>query len=205
MFQGYDKVQTPHPETSITSPTNIMRIPHHEARFGQYLNIEKTGRKKLRTPRKAANLRKKQVLSAADKKQLKLFDIPEDQQKYKLYEPLHHLWLAYMRDCLRIPPISAQAQGIKLLKCDLHGSFMKVTKSTCPTYIGMCGILLQETKNTFKIITQADQLKTVPKANCEFTFVVDELVVTIHGKHFRLKSSERALKGKIKDKITIDM
>lgn len=57
------------------------RIPHHEARFGQYLNIEKTGRKKLRTPRKAANLRKKQVLSAADKKQLKLFDIPEDQQK----------------------------------------------------------------------------------------------------------------------------
>lgn len=48
-------------------------------------------------------------------------------------------------------------------------------------------------------------LSAIPKVNCEFTFVVDELVVTIHGQHFRLKSSERSLKGKLKDRITIDM
>lgn len=34
-----------------------------------------------------------------------------------------------------------------------------VTKSKCPSYVGVTGILLQETKHVFKIITEEDRLK----------------------------------------------
>lgn len=34
-----------------------------------------------------------------------------------------------------------------------------VTKSKCPSYVGVTGILLQETKHVFKIITKEDRLK----------------------------------------------
>lgn len=36
-----------------------------------------------------------------------------------------------------------------------------VTKSKCPSYVGVTGILLQETKHVFKIITKEDHLKGV--------------------------------------------
>lgn len=34
-----------------------------------------------------------------------------------------------------------------------------VTKSKCPSYVGVTGILLQETKHVFKILTKEDRLK----------------------------------------------
>lgn len=34
-----------------------------------------------------------------------------------------------------------------------------VTKSKCPSYVGVTGILLQETKHVFKIVTKEDRLK----------------------------------------------
>lgn len=37
--------------------------------------------------------------------------------------------------------------------------FFSVTKSKCPSYVGVTGILLQETKHVFKIITKEDHLK----------------------------------------------
>lgn len=38
--------------------------------------------------------------------------------------------------------------------------FITVSRSKCPSYIGVSGILLQETKNAFKIITKDDKLKS---------------------------------------------
>ena len=47
----------------------------------------------------------------------------------------------------------------KLLKADFHGSCVTVQKSKCPSYIGVSGIVLQETRNMFKVITKDDQVK----------------------------------------------
>lgn len=43
-----------------------------------------------------------------------------------------------------------------------------VTKAKCPSYVGATGILLQETKHVFKIITKEDRLKGTrcPRAPC---------------------------------------
>ena len=38
--------------------------------------------------------------------------------------------------------------------------FFTVSRSKCPSYVGTSGILLQETKNAFKIITKDDKLKS---------------------------------------------
>ncbi|KAF6288819.1 POP4-like protein, ribonuclease P/MRP subunit [Rhinolophus ferrumequinum] len=100
-------------------------------------------------------------LSARQRRGLRLFDIRPEQQRYKLFLPLHELWKQYIRDlCNGLKP-DTQPQMIqaKLLKADLHGAIISVTKSKCPSYVGVTGILLQETKHVFKIITEEDRLK----------------------------------------------
>ena len=46
-----------------------------------------------------------------------------------------------------------------ILKADFHGCFLTVSKSCCPSYIATTGIVIMETKNTFKIITKQNQVK----------------------------------------------
>ena len=47
---------------------------------------------------------------------------------------------------------------------------MTVARSKCPSLVGFTGIVVQETKNTFNIITKDDQMKSkYPVAkNCQF-------------------------------------
>uniref|UniRef100_A0A8C0Q8Q1 Ribonuclease P protein subunit p29 n=1 Tax=Canis lupus familiaris TaxID=9615 RepID=A0A8C0Q8Q1_CANLF len=116
------------------------------------------------TRRKRKEKRKRSKgLSARQRRELHLFDITAEQQRYNLFLPLHELWKQYIRDlCGGLKP-DTQPQMIqaKLLKADLHGALISVTKSKCPSYVGVTGILLQETKHVFKIITKEDRLKGV--------------------------------------------
>ncbi|XP_022092122.1 ribonuclease P protein subunit p29-like [Acanthaster planci] len=150
--------------------------------------------------------RKKKALSSIQKKQLNMKDIPPELQKYEMYEPLHQLWLDYMRDSLQLkhPTVTAEHLHIKLLRCDLHGSIMTVTKSKCPSYIGQSGIVVQESRNAFKMITKANSLKTIPKASTIFTMTIDNLVINIYGNHLRYRAGDRANR-KFKIKPTIDL
>lgn len=145
-------------------------------------------------------------LSARQRRGLRLFDIRPEQQRYKLFLPLHELWKQYIRDlCNGLKP-DTQPQMIqaKLLKADLHGAIVSVTKSKCPSYVGVTGILLQETKHVFKIITREDRLKVIPKLNCVFTMETDGFISYIYGSKFQLRSSERSAK-KFKAKGTTDL
>ncbi|XP_068385052.1 ribonuclease P protein subunit p29 isoform X2 [Eschrichtius robustus] len=133
------------------------------------------------THRKQKEKKKKSKgLSAKQRRELRLFDINPEQQRQ---------------------PQMIQA---KLLKADLHGAIVSVTKSKCPSYVGVTGILLQETKHIFKIITKEDRLKVIPKLNCVFTVEIDGFISYIYGSKFQLRSSERSAK-KFKAKGTIDL
>ncbi|KAM5134289.1 ribonuclease P protein subunit p29 isoform 2-T2 [Callospermophilus lateralis] len=122
------------------------------------------------TRRKRKEKKKKSKgLSARQRRDLRLFDIKPEQQRYSLFLPLHELWKQYIRDlCNGLKP-DTQPQMIqaKLLKADLHGAIISVTKSKCPSYVGVTGILLQETKHVFKIITKEDRLKAQEKQRCQ--------------------------------------
>ncbi|KAM7059527.1 ribonuclease P protein subunit p29 [Molossus nigricans] len=156
--------------------------------------------------RRQKEKKKSRGLSARQRRELKLFDIKPEQQRYELFVPLHELWKQYIRDlCNGLKPdTQPQAVQAKLLKADLHGAVIAVTKSKCPSYVGITGILLQETKHVFKIITKEDRLRVIPKLNCVFSVETDGFVSYIHGSKFQLRASERSAK-KFKAKGTIDL
>lgn len=39
----------------------------------------------------------------------------------------------------------------QLIKADFHGAKISIDKSKCPTLVGLTGIVIQDTKNTFRI------------------------------------------------------
>ncbi|XP_054856531.1 ribonuclease P protein subunit p29 [Eublepharis macularius] len=145
-------------------------------------------------------------LSAKQRREMRLFEIKPEQQRYEIFLPLHELWKQYIRDlCNGLKP-DAQPQMIqtKLLKADLHGALLTVTKSKCPSYVGLTGIVVQETKHVFKIITKEDRLKVVPKFNNVFSMEMDGFISYIFGSKIQFRASERSAK-KFKARGTIDL
>ncbi|XP_078215685.1 ribonuclease P protein subunit p29 isoform X2 [Callithrix jacchus] len=82
----------------------------------------------IRHKRKEKKKKKAKGLSARQRRELRLFDIKPEQQRYSLFLPLHELWKQYIRDlCNGLKP-DTQPQMIqaKLLKADLHGAIISV-------------------------------------------------------------------------------
>ncbi|KAM4018738.1 ribonuclease P protein subunit p29 isoform 2-T2 [Anomaloglossus baeobatrachus] len=164
------------------------------------LALEHEQKKRTRKRHKAKGF------TAKERRELKLFKINPEQQKYHMYLPLHELWKQYIRDlCNGLRP-GTQTQMIqsKILKADLHGAMVTVFKSKCPSYVGLSGIILQESKHIFKIITEEDKLKVVPKRNCVFSVEIDGFITYIYGSKLQMRASERSAK-KFKAKGSIDL
>lgn len=150
---------------------------------------------------------KYKTLTSKERKDLKLFQLKPEEQKYAMYLPMHKLWKQYMEEVInftKFEPSNKQDVEGKLLKADYHGSIVTVTRSKCPSLVGTTGIVVQETRNVFKIITKEDQLKTIPKGNSVFTLKLKDNVITLYGNQFRYKSSERVVR-KFKMRATIDL
>lgn len=145
-------------------------------------------------------------LTARQRREMKLFQIKPEHQRYQLFLPLHELWKQYVVDLCNGLKSNSNPQMIqqKLLKADFHGAIMTVVRSKCPSYVGTTGILVQELKHVFKFITNEDRLKVIPKRNSVFAVEINGFVSHIYGSKFELRSSERSAK-KFKLKGTIDL
>jgi len=153
--------------------------------------------------RKRKKHTKPRHLRAKERKSMNIFQIPLEKIRYSLYRPLHLLWKQYIEDLLRgIKEITAQEA--KMIKADFHGAIIKVTRSKCPSLIGINGLIVKETENTFVIITRNDTMKVIPKSNNVFTIQINEHIITLYGNHFRYRSYERAAR-KFKSKSTIEL
>ncbi|XP_059926753.1 ribonuclease P protein subunit p29 isoform X2 [Gadus macrocephalus] len=150
--------------------------------------------------------RKSKALSAGEKRRLKVFDIKPEHQRYELFLPLNDLWKQYIISICNGLRHSSNPQHIqqKLLKADFHGAILTVVRSKCPSYVGATGILVQEFKHIFKIITKEDRLKVIPKKNSVFAVEVNGFVSHIYGSKFQYRASERSVK-KFKVKGSIDL
>ncbi|KAE9396071.1 RNase P subunit p29-like protein [Gymnopus androsaceus JB14] len=147
------------------------------------------------------------------------------QAKFDLFVPLHHLWIGYMSELMMLngtePPSSASIHP-KLLKADFSGSFVSVQTSKNPSLVGIQGIVIHESENTFVIITRENKTKVLPKQNAIFTLCVPaysisdslsaastildipHLAFTLYGNQFRFRASERAgRKFKCKESIEL--
>lgn len=131
-------------------------------------------RQKAAAQKKALAKRRKALkprpLSASEKRKLGLFEIPAEQRRYAIYEPLHKLWLDYIREILGLHQDSAgngrpsyyinpSAAGPQLASADMHGALVKVVRSKCVSRVGLQGIVIRDSKFVFDIITSKNQVK----------------------------------------------
>ena len=161
---------------------------------------------------------KPKPLSAKQKRKLCMYEIPQEQQKYAIYEPVHQMWCGYMREILGLGDgkrayVDALIAGPLLVSAEYHGALVEVVRSKCVSRVGLRGIVVKDTKYTFEIVTKDDVLKTVPKEHTNFRFEVPfeesgvevgenteaskvkkPLVFEIHGSQFETRAPERANK-----------
>jgi ribonuclease P protein subunit POP4 len=141
-----------------TSPTPSARAVRRRALNDHKENARKHSKQKPRP------------LSAAQRRKLCLNEIPKEQQKYAIYEPLHNLWLGYMREVLGINDVqravylTPASSGQMLASADMHGALLSVARSRCVSRVGLQGIVVRDTRFTFEIITTRNVLKGKSRA-----------------------------------------
>ncbi|KAF2993256.1 hypothetical protein E8E13_000959 [Curvularia kusanoi] len=167
-------------------------------------------RRTLTTRKESArkrNTQKPRPLSAAKKRSLELTTIPTTQAKYSLYEPIHTLWLGYIRSILNLDStqsgaayVSPASAGQMLASADMHGAAVSVVRSRCVSRVGLSGIVVRDTRYTFDIVTRGNVIKSVPKEQTVFGFEVPvgegegqkPLKFEIRGEMFQTRAGERA-------------
>ncbi|KAJ5120496.1 uncharacterized protein N7515_009884 [Penicillium bovifimosum] len=140
-----------------------------------------------RSRRRLHRLRKKEYfirhqkprpLSARQKRESGLYDLPKEECKYAIFKGLHELWVGYMHEILDVKGgahISPVSHGSKLVSADYHGAEVEVVRSRCAGRVGVKGIVVRDTKFTFVVVTERDEVKTIPKEHTIFRFVVPVL------------------------------
>lgn len=126
------------------------------------VKINPLNKKARRTTKK-----KSKQLTRTQFADLGLYNLPTKSVKYADMVPLHELWTQYIRKqlqpCLKrcedgtfaAPEVYEKSYDsfTKLLvKCDLHGAKISVIASCNPSLVGQVGIVVMETRNTFKIV-----------------------------------------------------
>ena len=160
----------PHPTATAIFTEKVLHKPFHlrptspdptsqDARAQRRLQRLRKQEHKLRH-------QKPKPMSAKERRISGIYDIPKEQQKYDVYEPLHTLWVGYMWEILGMSEgqksyVTGQSAGPKLVSADYHGAKVTVVRSRCVGMVGLQGIVVRDTKFTFQIITRKDQLKSM--------------------------------------------
>ncbi|TIA18168.1 RNase P/MRP, p29 subunit [Aureobasidium pullulans] len=183
-------------------------------------------RQKARLEKAKANRKSKKPrpLTAKQKRELGVYDIPKEQQKYDIYVPIWKLWCAYMREILGMSKsryVNAAGVGPLLASADYHGAMVDVVRCRCVGRVGIRGIVVKDTKFTLEIITPKNELKTVPKEYTVFRFEVPFIeedndgdsqmadpqkpfIFELHGSQFQNRAADRAAR-KFKQHIDPDL
>ncbi|KAK8043050.1 rRNA and tRNA processing protein [Apiospora phragmitis] len=112
---------------------------------------------------------KPKALSASQRRKLGLYDIPKEGRRYAVFEPLKQLWVGYMREVLGSHLYTGgPACAAKLCAAEYHGAEVEVTRSGCPSRVGLKGIVVKDSRFAFEIITPKNELKLVPKEGTMF-------------------------------------
>ncbi|CAO3697013.1 unnamed protein product [Rhizopus stolonifer] len=185
------------PKTNVDNLTQELR-PIYVDRANTF--VKESDKKKAS---KELKRKKDCKLTAKEKRLLKVYDIPKQAHKYELFEPLSELWQGYMSSLLDKGEANFEQ---KLIKADFHGAPFTVIQSTNPSFVGVSGIVVQETLSMFKLITKENKLKQIPKNTSVFNIFIKKLnkPYTIYGQQFVSRPSDRAAK-KFKPKPSIDL
>lgn len=141
-----------------------------------------------RSRRRLHRLRKKEYflrhqkpkpLSAREKRESGVYNLPKEECKYETFKGLNQMWAEYMRETLDLGPgaaawraqqqqnqqgsgklVTALSHGSKLVSADFHGAEVEVVRSKCSGRVGLKGIVVRDTKFTFVIVTESNEVKS---------------------------------------------
>ena len=140
---------------------------------------------RLRKKEKFQRRQKVKPLSAKEKRDSGIYEIPDAAKKYEVYVPLHRMWVGYMWEVLGMKQgegafVTGKSAGSKLASADYHGADVTVVRSKCMGMVGLAGIVIRDTKFTFQIITKRNELKSKCSSTAELGFKTDDLGCTSH-------------------------
>ncbi|GFY71997.1 ribonuclease P protein subunit p29 [Trichonephila inaurata madagascariensis] len=166
-------------------------VPNPLNEFKEYIfGIKKFKKRRNRMKRKKC----KTLFNASEQRRLGILKIDPQSTKFQTFIPIHELWKQYMQKMLQLKePLPHDLSGIyqKLSKADYHGCFLVVVSSACHNYVGSKGIVIQETKNVFRLITEENKIKTIPKKRSVFCFELNGNIFKIYGDNFCFVPYER--------------
>lgn len=165
----------------------------------KYYFLEDDFNKKLKENEQKAEKRKNaQKIDKLNSKQRKLlFNVNQKSNlQYETFEKINNIWNDYIGSILQNNPKDA---SLRLAKADYHGAKFCVVASCNPSLVGIVGIVVQETKNTFKLIDKQDKIRVIPKEGTLFTFGHNNSIYKLNGSHLKLSAHNRS-KVKFKSK-----
>jgi ribonuclease P protein subunit POP4 len=79
--------------------------------------------------------------------------------KYSQFEPLYELWCGYFAKLLE--EVTSKGTGRlddRILRADYQGCLLRVADAPNPTQVGLNGIVVRESKQTFEMVTRLDKI-----------------------------------------------
>lgn len=128
---------------------------------------------------RANSKRSKKYMSMKQLKKCGILDLPDELHKFELFIPMHDMWKKYVMQLLKSSGKNHVAQS--LLVADLHGAILRVVECKVDSFVGVIGIMIRETAETFGIITRENSFQVVPKRNSVFVFQADCWRITLYG------------------------
>ncbi|GMH10781.1 hypothetical protein Nepgr_012622 [Nepenthes gracilis] len=126
--------------------------------------------------------RSKRHMSMKQLKKCRAFELPEEYRKFDVFLPMHQMWKSYVTQLLKNTGRNQIAQC--LLGADLHGAILRVVECKVDALVGVMGIMIRQTAETFGIITQENKFKVVPKKSSVFVLQADCWKITLQGDKF---------------------
>lgn len=123
--------------------------------------------------------RSRKHMSLRQHKRCGSFSLSPELHKCNIFKPMHEMWKDYMMQLLKNVRQNQLAQC--LLTADRHGAVIQVVECKISSFIGVSGIVVRETTETFGIISKDDKFRVVPKKISVFIFRVDCWKITLHG------------------------
>ncbi|OTF83780.1 ribonuclease P protein subunit p29-like protein [Euroglyphus maynei] len=105
---------------------------------------------------KSSNSRQKGKKCLNSKQRRALFDLSKDKLDFQKFKPINQLWHSYLDSVLE--EVKTKPDELKLARIDLHGAYLLVCSSKNPSVIGVKGYMIQESKNTFRILNNQNRL-----------------------------------------------
>lgn len=143
----------------------------------------------LRVAKKNQTGHASKLLSAKQRRALGVHRVPEEQCVFERFVPLTRLWDEYATKV--ISSNSNETAALKLCGLDYHGCVMTVVRSTCPSRVGLEGVVIKETAKTLLLVSKANCSHVVPKAGTHFAFAVAGRKFCLDGDRFPPMSARR--------------